>query len=37
MIKLCLNEEYVQLGIEKWISFDFESDGQRVLIVGPSG
>lgn len=37
MIKLCLNEEYAQLGIEKWIPFDFESDGQRVLIVGPSG
>lgn len=36
-IKLCLDEEYLQLGIEKWITFNFESEGQRILIVGPSG
>lgn len=37
LINLCLDEEYLKLGIEKWIPFDFESDGVRALIVGPSG
>jgi energy-coupling factor transporter ATP-binding protein EcfA2 len=37
LISLCLDEEYLELGIEKWIPFDFESDGQRVLTIGPSG
>ena len=37
LINICLDDEYFKLGIEKWIPFDFESDGQRVLIVGPSG
>ncbi|MFV0343130.1 MAG: ATP-binding protein [Anaerocolumna sp.] len=36
-LKLCLDEEYYNMGIEKWLDFDFEADGQRVLIVGPSG
>lgn len=37
MINLCLDEDYASLGIEKWISFDLQSEGQRILIVGPSG
>ena len=37
-IPFCLDEEYFQLGIMKYLNFsDFRVQGQRCLVCGPSG
>jgi len=37
-IRLCLDEEMCQIGMERWIQFDtFYNEGQRILVCGPSG
>ena len=32
-----VDENYYQLGINKWIQWDMEKDGYRILLSGPSG